>query len=290
MKIIRFGTVLILLLSISGCGVDQFFIERGINKIDVEIEDQLNDFADLTPTQKQQATAIALATESWVRISVLPRAASLIGEIASDVETTGVLPKNTYDKVVEFAYRPAQLSTNRALIGDIAKLFYELDPQQDQQVVQELTDNHAERLEKRNERTLETQKDGIAKSLKTVFRGMGVARDASQLAAMRTTLEQRIDLSEQTNTFYNSTNANFIELAQNKGDSFEQYFARYVSAWQRLEAGPSSAYPNEFAHNANNGFEAISVLFNSLDKQEQLKVVEVLREYQLFLTTLSTQD
>ena len=162
-----------------------------------------------------------------------------------------------------------------------------MTPAQDQQSAEQLIENHEERQKKRDKRDLEDQKDGIARGLRIIFRGMGVPRSREQLKTMRSLLDNRIDLGPQTNAFYNKTNALFVELAQNKPSSFEPFLTQYRDAWTLVEDGPDSEYPEDFAFNADNGFEAIDYLFSTLTPEEQDKAVRVLQDYQTFLLDLS---
>ena len=73
MKIFRLIVVLLLAGSVSACGVDKFFIERAVNKVDSDIVNHLEDFATLTEAQEAQATAIAESVQLLVKQNTLPK-------------------------------------------------------------------------------------------------------------------------------------------------------------------------------------------------------------------------
>jgi hypothetical protein len=165
-----------------------------------------------------------------------------------------------------------------------------MTPEQDAEVREQLLDNYEERKEERGERDLEDQKSGIAKTLKTIFRGMDVGRSHQQLDEMREILELRIDLTKQTNKYYQDVNHKFLDLTRDKGDSLNAYTQRYIAAWQALEAGSNSAYPAEFKYNADNGLQAINHLFASLNEAERITAASVMREYRQFFLNLAQPE
>ena len=290
MKIFRLIVVLILAGSASACGVDKFFIERAVNKVDSDIINQLEDFATLTAEQEAHAKTIAETTQLLIKQRTLPQVSDLIELVALDIETQGTLKQETYDTLVNFFYKPFPLSENKSLVAEVARFFYEMSPEQDIEVRERLLENHQRRKEDRDERDLEDQKDGIAKTLKTIFRGMDVARSRDQLVEMRKVLDARIDLAQETEDHYLKVNQAFIAVSKDKGDSLITYTERYKAAWQMLEAGANSAHPVKFKQNADNGFKAINHLFATLDVEERLRAAMVIREYEQFFMELANQE
>ena len=290
MKIFRLIVVLILAGSASACGVDKFFIERAVNKVDSDIINQLEDFATLTAEQEAHAKTIAETTQLLIKQRTLPQVSDLIELVALDIETQGTLKQETYDTLVNFFYKPFPLSENKSLVAEVARFFYEMSPEQDIEVRERLLENHQRRKEDRDERDLEDQKDGIAKTLKTIFRGMDVARSRDQLDEMRNVLDARIDLAQETEDHYLKVNQAFIAVSKDKGDSLITYTERYKAAWQMLEAGANSAHPVKFKQNADNGFKAINHLFATLDVEERLRAAMVIREYEQFFMELANQE
>ena len=290
MKIFRLIVVLLLAGSVSACGVDKFFIERAVNKVDSDIINQLEDFATLTAEQEAHAKAIAETTQVLVRRNMLPQVSDLIELVALDIETQGTLKQETYDTVVNFFYKPFPLSENKPLVSEVARFFYEMSPEQDSEVLEQLLENHQRRKEDRDERDLEDQKDGIAKTLQTIFKAMDVGRSRDQLDDMRNILDDRIDLAQETEDHYLKVNQAFIALSKDKGDSLSAYTERYTAAWQMLEAGANSAHPVKFKQNADNGYKAINHLFATLDAEERVRAAKVIREYEQFFMELANQE
>ncbi|MDG1904028.1 MAG: hypothetical protein P8I38_00210 [Arenicella sp.] len=290
MKIFRLVVVLILAGSVSACGVDKFFIERAVNKVDSDIVNHLEDFATLTEAQEAQATAIAESVQLLVKQNTLPKVSELIELVAQDIEADGVLQQSTYDTVVAFFYRPFPLSNNDPLLSEVARFFYEMSSEQDIEVREKLQADYIERKENRDDRDLEKQKDGIAKTLKTIFKGMDVGRSSDQIDEMRAILDARIDLGKETEEHNIKVNQAFITLTKDKGDSLSAFTERYAEAWQMLEDGANSAHPDEFKRNADNGFEAINYLFASLDGEERMRAANVIREYETFFLELATAE
>lgn len=291
--------ITLLALHLVGCGVDKVLIKRGVNKVESNVVKELNEYADLTPAQNLEAEQIAQLADAWVRQSVLPRAAALIGQTATDFEAasaaqTGSTPSpisaQTYQNWVEFAYSPAALSRQPQLIKPLARFFFEMTPEQDAQVRDALRDNFNERTERRDKRDVDDQVKTIARFTGLIFRGLGAKRSRAQINAMREQLRPRIDLREQTTAYYRRVNDAFIELTQDKGDSLAYFTERYKRAWELLESGPQSAHPEEFAANAEKGYAAIAYLAATLNREEQRKMAEGLREYQLFISGLAAND
>lgn len=277
---------ILLALALSGCGVDKFFIERAVNDVANDVSDQLNEFATLSADQQQHAREIGVAAQGWIKQDALPMVASLIDQSAQDIEDQGTLSQATYDEIVAFFYRPLPLSDNPNLLAEVTRFFFEMSPAQDEEVREQLLANYAERKLKRDERDLDDQKDGIARSLKIAFRGMDVARTRAQLDEARRILEVRIDLAQQTNDYYELVNQQFVALTEAKGDSQAAFAERYKAAWLALEAGPNSAHPVEFKQNADNGLEAINYLFTTLTEEERAMAATVMREYAQFFLAL----
>lgn len=290
MKITKLISVITLFCLLSACGgVGKFFIERAINKIDSDVANRLEEFATLTPEQEAHAEAIAELFQARVKQEILPTVADLIEQVAVDVETKGRLTQDHYDKIVGFFYQPLPMSENAQLINDVARFFYKMTPEQDIEVRERLIINNQERNEKREKRDLDDQRDAIAKTLRTVFRGMGVARSRSEVNESRDILQGRVDLNQQTENFYTRINQLFLDLTENKGDSLEDFTARYKDAWQQFEAGPQSDYPELFKANADNGLAAINNLFESLNQEERIKAASVIREYEQFFLELAAK-
>ena len=169
----------------------------------------------------------------------------LIELVAQDIEADGVLQQSTYDTVVAFFYRPFSLSNNDPLLSEVARFFYEMSSEQDIEVREKLQADYIERKENRDDRDLEKQKDGIAKTLKTIFKGMDVGRSSDQIDEMRAILDARIDLGKETEEHNIKVNQAFITLTKDKGDSLSAFTERYAEAWQMLEDGANSAHPVE---------------------------------------------
>lgn len=286
MKKFRLLVGLLLAVSLTGCGVDKFFIERAVNDIASDVVEQLEAFATLNEQQQQHARAIGERSQEWIKQDALALVASLIEQSAQDIQEQGTLSQATYDATVAFFYRPLPLTEQPALFTEVARFFYAMSPAQDTEVRAQLIVNYEERKLKRDERDLGDQKDAIARSLRIAFKGMNVARSRAQLDEARRILEVRLDVAAQTNDYYQSVNEQFIALTESKGDSITEFAQRYEAAWRALEAGPNSAHPVEFKQNADNGLAAINYLFNTLTEEERATAATVMREYAQFFLDL----
>ncbi|MEO0368540.1 MAG: hypothetical protein AAF197_07100 [Pseudomonadota bacterium] len=276
-----------LLLLLSGCGVDKFFIERAVNNVEKDVVKELNKFATLTDEQAALARSIAQQADQWVRDDIVMTLASHIDAMANDVETQGTLRVETWDQLTEFFYRPLPLSKNQVLVNQVALFFYQMDDAQDKEVREKLIEDYDERKEERDERDLKEQKKRIASTLKTIFRGLGVKRSKAQLDEMKQILDARRDVGELTNQYYLEVNEVFLDLTESKG-MFENEFApAYQAAWVKLEDGPSTRHPAEFKYNADNGLDAINYLFSTLSLTERKEAAVVMREYRDFFIGLS---
>lgn len=279
MKISRIFILLALLLSLSACGVGQFFIKRSVMGLEKDIASEFKSFASFSDAQETEIDRVANLSATWLRSSRLPVLQSELEKLASDIETNARLDEQNWRSFVVFLEDPFVLDQAPKVLTLISKVSYEMTDEQSQAAVIKLTKNYRKESRELAKQTPEKQLDDLMSGIKTVFKELGIARSKQQLKEAKSGLVQRISYidfhREKSQQQFQAFSALFSTARGSEAD-FNQQF---MQAWEIVGANPRKRMPEEWKHNFEVSYSVMNGLLNDLNQEQKLKSAKKIRQY-----------
>lgn len=290
MNRIKLIITLILLCTLTACGVAEFFIKRTVNGLQEKIADEFKTYADFSELQEREIDLFAEETAGWLRTARLPILVEHLQQAASDIEQAAVLSEATWRGFVLFMEDPMQLSKQPETIYRLADLAYSLSDQQTEQVLAKLNDEFAENLEEQQEQTIDDRHDKIIKGTKTIFKEIGIKRSSSQLEQARAMLDARYDYLDYDTATMQENQTRFLSVISERGADQLAYRDRFLSQWQLAETTPIEAMPEAWEKNFRISFSMMNYLLQDVTPEERVIAANKIREYAALFEELANPN
>lgn len=280
MKFSRICIVLTLLMSLSACGMGQFFIKRSVMGLEKDIASEFKSFASFSDAQELEIDRVANLSATWMRSKRLLVLQSELEKLAADIETNARLEEQNWRSFVAFLEDPFLLDQAPEVLTLMSKITFEMTDEQSRSAMKKLAKDHRKESRELVKLTPEKQLDELMSGLKTVFKELGIARSKQQLKDARSILSERSSYVD----FYRENSKQqfqaFSALLSAERGAEADFNQQFMQAWELVSANPRESMPEQqWQHNFNVGYSAMNGLLRDLDHEQKINAAKKIRQY-----------
>lgn len=286
---LKFPLLIVLLISLTGCGIGEFLVKRSINGIEKDIVKQMNGFADFDATQKESINVFAADASDWIKQSRLPLLHNELQLIANDIETQGELQAQTWRSTINFLESPFALSEANGLVERVANFVYIMSDAHIIQASTKLEKDYQKNNQRRDKLSLKKRDKKIASAIKILFSELGAPRSKAQVRSAVDIFKQRRSWLEQEEDIENLAHRQFISVLANRSVSQAKFIKNFVSVWSTVESGSRRQEPEIWEHNVRIGLQGLNKLLGELTIEERQKVAMNTRRYALLFKSFANK-